>query len=106
MFVILGLVLLTAAVVVGVAAVVGNVGGGHELLMAFKVFGYHLTGSAGALFLFGVIVGGVAVLGLGLLVAGAGRSSRRARSEHHDRPAAPGEHRHRRHPFGHRTAPH
>ncbi|MGW1840418.1 hypothetical protein [Streptomyces sp. BBFR2] len=104
MFVFLGLVLLIAAVVVGVAAVVGNAGAGHELLMAFKVFGYHLTGSAGALFLFGVIVGGVAVLGLGLLVAGAGRSSRRTRADDRDRPVAPGKPR-RHHLFGHRTAP-
>jgi hypothetical protein len=34
------------------------------------VFGYHLTGSTGTLFLFGIAVGAVASLGLCLLVTG------------------------------------
>ena len=78
MIVIIGLILLVAAVVVGVAVIVtGNVGGAHELTEAFKVFGYHMTGSTGILFLFGVIVGAVAVLGLSLLLGGLRRTSRR-----------------------------
>ena len=36
-----------------------------------RVFGYHLTGSTGTLFLFGIAVGAVASLGLCLLLAGA-----------------------------------
>jgi uncharacterized membrane protein len=78
MIVIIGLILLIAAVVIGVAAIVTNVGGGHELTQAFKVFGYHMTGSTGMLFLFGVIVGAVALLGLSLLLGGLRRTSRRS----------------------------
>jgi hypothetical protein len=52
MIVILGLVILIAAVIVGVAGVLSNVGGGHALSHGFAVFGYHVTGSAGTLRLF------------------------------------------------------
>jgi hypothetical protein len=41
------------------------------------VFGYHVTGSTGTLFLYGLVVGAVAMLGLTLLLAGARRTSRR-----------------------------
>ncbi len=41
------------------------------------MFGYHVTGSTGALFLYGIVVGAAAMLGLGLLLAGARRTSRR-----------------------------
>ncbi|MGY5126448.1 hypothetical protein [Streptomyces nigrescens] len=102
MIVILGVILLIAAVVVGVAAVVTNMGAAHELTSAFKVFGYHMTGSTGTLFIFGAIVGAVAVLGLSLLFGGMRRTTRRkhamrrglkgerrdaaaARSDHDDR---------------------
>jgi len=84
MLVVLGLVILIVAVVVGMAAVLGNAGSEHALTDRFSVFGYHVTGSTGSLFLVGIVVGAVAVLGLGLLLAGARRSSRRgntARSE-------------------------
>ena len=37
-------------------------GAGHPLT-DFSVFGYHLTGSTGTLFLFGIAVGAVASLG-------------------------------------------
>ena len=40
-------------------------------LTDFSVFGYHLTGSTGTLFLFGIAVGAVASLGLCLLLTGA-----------------------------------
>jgi hypothetical protein len=43
------------------------------------VFGYHVTGSTGALFLYGIVVGAVALAGLSLLLAGARRTSRRGR---------------------------
>jgi hypothetical protein len=79
MIVVLGLVVLVVAVVVGVAAVVGNLGGGHGLTHGFAVFGYHVTGSTGTLFLYGVVVGAVAVVGLSLLLSGARRASRRGR---------------------------
>ncbi|MGW2027933.1 hypothetical protein [Streptomyces decoyicus] len=97
MIVILGVILLIAAVVVGVAAVVTNMGSAHELTAAFKVFGYHMTGSTGMLFLFGAIVGAVAVLGLSLLLGGMRRSARRKhamrqalKGERHDAAAARG----------------
>ncbi len=51
--------------------------GGHALTHGFSVFGYHVTGSTGALFLYGIVVGAAAMLGLGLLLAGARRTSRR-----------------------------
>jgi len=77
MIVVVGLVLLIAAVVVGVAGVLGNTGSGHALTHGFTVFGYHVTGSTGRLFLYGIVVGAVAVLGLVLVLAGARRTSRR-----------------------------
>jgi hypothetical protein len=36
------------------------------------VFGYHVTWSTGTLFLFGILVGAVALLRLSMLVAGGG----------------------------------
>ncbi len=48
MLVVLGLIILVAAVVVGVAGVFNNVGSGHALTHDFSVFGYHITGSTGA----------------------------------------------------------
>src|ERR1700727_2445611 len=79
MIIILGLIVLVAAVVAGVAGVLGNDGNGHALAHGFAVFGYHVTGSTGTLFLYGIVVGAVAVLGLSLLLAGARRTSRRGR---------------------------
>ena len=80
MLVVLGLIILVAAVVVGVAGVFNNVGSGHALTHSFSVFGYHMTGSTGALFLYGIVVGAAAMLGLGLLLTGARRTSRRGRA--------------------------
>ena len=77
MIVILGLVILLAAVIIGVAGVLGNGGSGHALTHGFSVFGYHVTGSTGTLFLTGIVVGAVALAGLSLLLAGARRTSRR-----------------------------
>jgi hypothetical protein len=78
MIVILGLVILVAAVVVGVAGVLANGGHAHAVTH-FAVFGYHVTGSTGALFLSGIVVGALALAGLSLLLAGARRTSRRGR---------------------------
>jgi hypothetical protein len=77
MIVIVGLVILLAAVIIGVAGVLGNGGSGHALTHGFSVFGYHVTGSTGTLFLTGIVVGAVALGGLSLLLAGARRTSRR-----------------------------
>src|SRR5579872_4770505 len=79
MIVIIGLVILVAAVVAGVAGVLSNSGSGHALTHPFAVFGYHVTGSTGTLFLYGIVVGALAMAGLSLLLAGARRTSRRGR---------------------------
>lgn len=77
MFIILGLIILVAAVVVGVAGVLTNHGSAHLLTHRFTVLGYHVNGSTGRLFLYGIIVGAVAVFGLSLLLTGARHTSRR-----------------------------
>jgi hypothetical protein len=77
MIIILGLVVLVAAVVIGVAGVLVNHGSDHALVHPFAVFGYHVTGSTGSLFLYGIVVGAIGVAGLSLLLAGARRTSRR-----------------------------
>ena len=84
MIVIFGLAVLLAAVVVGTAGVLSNSGDEHALTDSFAVFGYHVTGSTGTLFLYGIVVGAVGLLGLALLLAGARRASRRGRLARHD----------------------
>src|SRR5580658_3967505 len=79
MIIIIGLVILVAAVVAGVAGVLSNSGSGHALTHHFAVFGYLVTGSTGTLFLYGIVVGALGLLGLSLLLAGARRTSRRGR---------------------------
>jgi hypothetical protein len=79
MIIIIGLVILVAAVVAGVAGVLSNSGSGHALSHHFAVFGYHVTGSTGTLFLYGIVVGALALFGLSLLLGGARRTSRRGR---------------------------
>ncbi|MFJ1816115.1 hypothetical protein [Streptomyces sp. NPDC088139] len=88
MIAILGLIILIVAVVVAVAGVVTNGGSAHQLTDSFSVFGYHVTGSTGTLFLYGLVVGALAVFGLSLLMGAVRRSSRRsrtARSPRHER---------------------
>jgi hypothetical protein len=80
MIIIFGLVILVAAVIIGVVGVVANGGSGHGLTHGFAAFGYHVTGSTGTLFLYGIVVGAVAVAGLSVLLAGARRTSRRGRA--------------------------
>ena len=84
MIIIFGLVVLLAAVIVGLTGVLSNSGDGHALTDGFAVFGYHITGSTGTLFLYGIVVGAVGLIGLGLLLAGARRTSRRGRIARHD----------------------
>ena len=68
MIVILGLVILVAAVIAGVARVLANGGHAHAVTH-FAVFGYHVTGSTGTLFLYGIVIGVLGMLGLSLLLA-------------------------------------
>ena len=83
MILFIGLIILVAALIVGVAGVLTNSGGAHALTSGFSVFGYHVTGSTGALFLYGIVVGAVGVFGLSLLLAAARRTSRRSRAARH-----------------------
>jgi hypothetical protein len=79
MMVIVGLVVLLVAVIVGTVGVLGNAVGTHPLAENFSVLGYHVTGSTGTLFLSGIVVGAVGMLGLSVLLAGARRSANRGR---------------------------
>lgn len=79
MLVIVGLVVLLIAVIVGLVGVLANAGAAHPLTENFSVLGYHVTGSTGTLFLFGIVVGAVALLGLSVLLAGARRTAGRGR---------------------------
>jgi hypothetical protein len=78
MIIVLGLVILAAAAIAGVAGVLANGGHAHAVTH-FAVFGYHVTGSTGTLFLYGIVVGALALAGLSVLLAGARRTSRRGR---------------------------
>jgi hypothetical protein len=80
MILVVGLIILVAAVIVGVAGVLGNGGSDHGLTHGFAVFGYHVTGSTGTLFLGGIVVGVIGLFGLILLLGGARRTARRGRA--------------------------
>ncbi|MGB8403852.1 MAG: hypothetical protein WCE30_07280 [Mycobacterium sp.] len=84
MIVIIGLIVLLIAVIVGFTGVLANAGPAHLLTENFSVLGYHVTGSTGTLFLFGIMVGAVAMLGLSVLLAGARRTAGRARDARHE----------------------
>jgi hypothetical protein len=84
MLVIVGLIVLLLAVIIALMGVLGNTGPTHPLAENFSVFGYHVTGSTGALFLFGIVIGAVAMLGLSVLLAGAWRTAGRGRAARHD----------------------
>jgi hypothetical protein len=81
--IIIGLVILIVAVIVAVIGALANSGSGHALPHDFAVLGYHVTGSTGTLFLYGVVVGAAGLLGLSLLLTGARRTSRRGRDARH-----------------------
>src|SRR6478752_2511662 len=84
MLVIVGLAVLVVAVIVGFTGVLTNAGPDHLLTENFSVFGYHVTGSTGTLFLFGIVIGVVAMLGLSVLLAGARRTAGRGRAARRD----------------------
>jgi hypothetical protein len=69
----------------GVIAVIGalsNAGAAHPLTENISVLGFHLTGSTGTLFLFGIVVGAVALLALSVIWTGAPRTAERLRATH------------------------
>lgn len=74
--IVIGLLLLIAAVVVGAAAVSANIGTSHTLPNGFSVFGHDFGGSTGMLFLAGVVIGAIAMLGLSMILGGSWRSAR------------------------------
>lgn len=71
MFVILGSIVLLAAVIIGIAGVLANAGAPHLLTDQFALLGYHITGSTGTVFLYGIVVGAVAGMGFSMMLAGA-----------------------------------
>src|SRR6202047_3206779 len=79
MIVIVGLVVLLFAVSVGCRGVLNKTGAARPLSENFSVLGYHVTGSTGTLFLFGIVIGALAMLGLSVLLAGARRTAGRGR---------------------------
>jgi hypothetical protein len=84
MLVIVGLLVLLVAVIVAIVGVLSNAGAAHSLTENFSLFGYHVTGSTATLFLFGIVVGAVALLGLSVLLAGARRTAGRGRGARHE----------------------
>ena len=51
MFVIVGLIIVLVAAIVATIGVLSNAGPNHLLTDSFSLFGYHVTGSTGTLFL-------------------------------------------------------
>jgi hypothetical protein len=84
MIIIIGLVVLIGAVIVGVAGLAANTGEVRTSSSDFGVFDYHFTASAGELFLYGMAIGAIGMLGLSLLLAGVWRSSRRGSAARRD----------------------
>jgi len=72
---IVGLLLFAAAVLVGVAGVAANTGAEHQLAGGFTVFGYHVHSSAGKLFLAGLLIGAVGMLGFLMATEGLRRNA-------------------------------
>ena len=77
--VIVGLIILLVAMIVAIIGVLANAGPAHPLTGNFSVLGYHVTGSTGTLFVFGIVIGALAMLGLSVLLAGARRTAGRGR---------------------------
>lgn len=72
-----GLLVLLAAGAMGIARITAYNGTSRSSPFRFDVPGYHLQGPGSRLFLFGLLVGAVAMLGLSTMVAGLGRGFRR-----------------------------
>lgn len=84
MIIVIGLIVLIVAAILAVAGVGTNMDSSHSLGGDFAIFGQHLnSASTGQLFLYGIIIGIGAALGLSILYAAFLRrlSSRRLRRE-------------------------
>ncbi|MQY26211.1 hypothetical protein [Nocardia aurantia] len=77
MILLIGLIVLIAAIVVGVSAISANSGQGHMLSTHFTIFDHQFSGSESQLFAAGAGVGAVAMLGLVLLLTGLFGTQRR-----------------------------
>jgi len=72
---VLGLLVLAAAVVVGAVGVASNTGTAHQLPDGFSIFGYHIHGSAGKLFFAGLMIGAIGMIGLIMVLDGLRRNA-------------------------------
>ena len=72
---VVGLLLLAGAVVVGVAGISANTGTEHQLPGGFAIFGYHLHDSVGKMFLGGILLGAVGMLGFMMMAEGLRRNA-------------------------------
>lgn len=80
MIVIGGLVVLLVAVIIGITGVLANAGAAaHPLTENFEVLGHRVTGSTGTLFVVGIVIGALVMLGLSVFLAGARRTAARGR---------------------------
>jgi membrane protein implicated in regulation of membrane protease activity len=70
---VIGLFLLVIALVVGLVGVLTNLGAGAAMTGGFSIFGLPVDGSTGQLFLFGIIVGAIGMLGVGMVFGALGR---------------------------------
>ena len=77
---VIGLILLLLALIVGLVGVLANLSAGAALTGGFNIFGLAYDGTSGQLFLFGIVVGAIAMLGIGLVFGALGRR-REARRE-------------------------
>jgi hypothetical protein len=71
--VVLGIVLLLLAGIGVLAGALANSGSDHTIVDGFNILGMSVNGSSGKVFLYGAILGAVAMLGLNVLLAGLGR---------------------------------
>ena len=72
---VLGLLVLAAAVVVGAVGVASNTGTAHQLPDGFSIFGYHIHGSVGKLFFAGLMIGAIGMIGLVMVMDGLRRNA-------------------------------
>ncbi len=87
----LGLLILAAAGVTAAAGFLANDGASNALSQPFEVFGYNFTDSSGRLFVFGIIVGVVAMLGIALMLKGMRRRVRHSVDSRRERRTIRGE---------------
>lgn len=65
--ILIGVLLLVAAAVVGAVGVTTNLQTSDALATSFNIFGVHVAGPSGWLFLYGIVVGGVGMFAIGIL---------------------------------------